>query len=83
MRTRVLLVIAASLVASAAMAESSSPPKLPKSAQPGKGLPVKGATSANSCAAYGAGFVKVEGTETCVKMGGAISIGVGGAVGGR
>jgi hypothetical protein len=37
----------------------------------------------NSCAAFGAGFVKVDGTDTCVKIGGAVSIGVGGAVGSR
>jgi hypothetical protein len=37
----------------------------------------------NSCAAFGVGFVKVDGTDTCVKIGGAVSIGVGGAVGAR
>jgi Porin subfamily len=37
----------------------------------------------NSCAAFGAGFVKVDGTDTCVKIGGSVSIGVGGAVGSR
>jgi hypothetical protein len=31
----------------------------------------------NSCAAYGPGFVKVEGTDTCVQVGGAVSIGAG------
>ena len=34
-------------------------------------------------AAYGAGFVKVEGTDTCVQIGGSIGIGVGGSVTGR
>ena len=33
--------------------------------------------------AYGPGFVKVEGTETCVKAGGAVGIGVGGSAGSR
>ena len=47
--------------------------------RPGKLLPVKRAHAGNSCAAYGPGFVKVEGTETCVKIGGAVSIGVGGS----
>lgn len=32
------------------------------------------------CAAFGAGFVEVEGTGTCVKIGGAFSVGVGGSV---
>jgi hypothetical protein len=44
---------------------------------------VKGASSGNSCAAYGPGFTKVEGTDTCVKLGGAVSVEVGGAVGPR
>jgi hypothetical protein len=37
----------------------------------------------NSCAAFGPGFVKVEGTDTCVKVGGAFSVGVSGAAGSR
>jgi hypothetical protein len=49
----------------------------------GKLLPLKRAASGNSCAAYGPGFVKLEGTETCVKVGGAVSIGVGGPAGSR
>ena len=44
---------------------------------------MKGASSATSCAAYGPGFVKVEGTDTCMQIGGAVSIGVGGAIGRR
>jgi Porin subfamily len=83
MRSRFPIVIAVSLVVSPAMAESSSPPKIPKPTQPGKPLPMKGAPSANSCAAYGPGFVRLEGTDTCVQIGGAISIGAGGAIGGR
>lgn len=38
------------------------------------------AASSNACAAYGPGFVAVEGSATCVKIGGAISVGVGGSV---
>jgi hypothetical protein len=34
----------------------------------------------NPCAVYGPGFAKIDGTETCIKIGGAVSIGVGGAV---
>jgi Porin subfamily len=49
------------------------------SAAPAKTLPLKGATSVNSCAAYGPGFVKVDGTDTCVKIGGSVSVGVGGS----
>jgi hypothetical protein len=39
-------------------------------------LPLKGAAQ-NSCAAYGPGFVKVAGSETCVRAGGAVSIEAG------
>ena len=49
----------------------------------GKVLPLKGARSANSCAEYGAGFVKVEGTNTCMKVGGAVSVGAGVSGGSR
>jgi hypothetical protein len=86
-RSRLTIVIVVSLLASAAMAQSSSPSKLSKPTQTGKTLPkplpIKEAPTANSCAAYGAGFVKLEGSDTCVQIGGAISIGVGGAMGGR
>ena len=36
---------------------------------------------ANPCAAYGPGFARIEGTETCIKIGG--SIGISGGVGGN
>ncbi|MBR1280529.1 porin [Bradyrhizobium sp. AUGA SZCCT0177] len=58
-------------------AEPSGHQKSGKSAPSDKLLPLKGATSSNPCAAYGAGFVRVEGTETCAKVGGAISIEAG------
>jgi hypothetical protein len=69
--------------AAALAAEQSGPQKSGKPAPAARLLPMKGATSGNSCAAYGAGFVKVEGTETCVKLGGAISIGAGTSSGSR
>jgi hypothetical protein len=78
-----LLIVVVSLLVSPAIAQSSSPPKIPKQAQSGKTLPMKRASSANSCAAYGAGFVKVEGSDTCVHIGGSISVETGGAIGGR
>jgi hypothetical protein len=46
-------------------------------------LPLKGASSGNSCAAYGPGFVKVAGSDTCVKAGGAVSVDVGRSSGAR
>jgi hypothetical protein len=86
--------VIAALSASPLMAQSSiSPqsrasqswasPKAPAKRAPDKVLPMKGTATVNSCAAYGPGFVKVEGTDTCVQIGGSIGIGVGGSVGGR
>jgi hypothetical protein len=69
--------------AAAVAAEQSGSQKSGKPVPAGKLLPIKGAASGNSCAAYGAGFVKVEGTDTCVKLGGAISIGAGASSGSR
>jgi hypothetical protein len=42
-----------------------------------KTVPLKGRTAGgNPCAVYGARFVRVEGTSTCVKLGGSIDVGV-------
>jgi len=38
-------------------------------------LPLKGTTGANPCSAYGQGFIRVESTGTCVKVGGSIDVG--------
>jgi Porin subfamily len=81
-RNGLRLIVVAALSASPLMAQSSTPPKTPKPV-PDKVLPMKGTARVNSCAAYGPGFVKVEGTDTCVQIGGSISIGVGGSTGGR
>ena len=53
----------------AAIAQDARPPKqLP--------APVR-AQKRNPCAEFGAGFVQAEGTSTCVKIGGSVSIGGG------
>jgi Porin subfamily len=80
MRNILLAIVLAVLPASAALSGSQKPDK---PAASGRLLPVKPAGSGNACAAYGAGFVKVEGTDTCVKVGGAVSIGAGSSAGGR
>jgi hypothetical protein len=84
MRNTLLAIVAVVLLpATMALAEPSSHRKPDKPAGTGRLLPLKGAAAGNSCAAFGPGFVKVEGTETCVKIGGAVSIGVGGSSGVR
>jgi hypothetical protein len=62
-----------------AAAEQPRQPKSGTSSPAVRQLPLKGANADRSCAAYGAGFVRVDGTQTCVKIGGAVSIGVGGS----
>jgi hypothetical protein len=49
--------------------------------QPAKPQPRQ--VKSNPCAAFGPGFVQVEGTSTCVKVGGGISVGGGIGAGGQ
>ena len=73
-----LAIMIALLPLGSASAEPSGGQKLDKSGTSDRLLAVKRPGGVNSCAAYGAGFVKLEGTDTCVKIGGAVSIGAGG-----
>lgn len=71
-----LLILVSLLATSAAAAEAL---RLPPAERPqaGKALPLKGAggaAKAGSCASYGPRFVMVEGTGTCVKVGGSVSV---------
>jgi hypothetical protein len=82
MRNILVVIVVALLPAASAAAEPSrAPPKNKAAALPSRLAPAK--HTVNACAAYGAGFVKIDGTDTCVKIGGAVSIGVGGAAGSR
>jgi hypothetical protein len=83
MQKSLLVMIAVVLPTAGAFAEQARLPKSGKAATSGKTLPLKRATSANSCAEYGAGFVKIEGTNTCMKIGGAFSLGAGVSAGSR
>jgi hypothetical protein len=83
MRNTLLAILVAMLPASIAAAEQSSSQKPGTPAASGRLLPLKGAGAGNSCAAYGPGFVKLDGTDTCVKIGGAVGIGVGSSSGSR
>ena len=76
MRTILFIVSAALLLASQAAAQPSSRLNFDQPAD-AKTLPVKPRKADNSCAAYGAGFVKLSDTNTCVKVGGSISVGAG------
>ena len=76
MRTIFPVIVVALLSASAAPAQQFRDDKPGK---PAKTLPLRPAKAANPCAEYGAGFVRVEGSSTCVKIGGSLSVGVGGS----
>jgi hypothetical protein len=68
------LLFIAAFAASPLMAQSRLLPKDSKRTSD-KVLPLKEPTTTNSCAAFGPGFVKVQGTDTCVQIGGSISVG--------
>lgn len=79
MRNVLLAILAMVLAAPSALAEQPRSQKPDKPAASARQLPLKGDRAGNSCAVFGPGFVKVEGTETCAKIGGAVSIGAGGS----
>ncbi len=83
MRKSLLVMMAVVLPAVAAAAEQPRIQKPGKAATSDKPLPPKRSNSANACAEYGAGFVKIEGTNTCMKIGGAVSVGAGVSSGSR
>jgi hypothetical protein len=83
MRSTLLLIVVALLPASMALAEQSSRQKSAKPTTSSRLLATKGASTGSTCAAFGPGFAKVDGTETCVKIGGAVSVGVGSSSGWR
>jgi hypothetical protein len=82
MRKLLLAILAATLPALSALAEQPVFPKPETAAKPGKLLPLKGA-SANSCAAFGPGFVRIAGSDTCMKVGGYVSTGASAYMGAR
>ena len=79
MRTFFLaLLVVAVLSPSAVLAASASHPR-PDSTTPRDPPPPAQRAAGNPCAAYGPGFVKVEGTDTCIRIGGSLSVDIGGA----
>ena len=82
MRTFFLAMIVALLSGSAVLADPANRTKLDYATPPDR-LPPAKSTAGNPCAAFGPGFVKVAGSDTCVKVGGAVRVDVGGAAGAR
>jgi hypothetical protein len=83
MRKSLLIMMAVVLASVAAAAEQPRPRKADGAATSGKLLPLKRSNSANACAEFGTGFVRIEGTSTCIKIGGAVSVGAGVSGGAR
>lgn len=83
MRKSLLVMMTVVLFSVAAAAEQPRSQKPGKAATSGKLLPLKRSNPANACAEYGAGFVKIESTNTCMKIGGAVSVGAGVSSGSR
>jgi hypothetical protein len=75
MRTIFPVILLAVLSASAASAQQF---REGKPAKPAKSLPLRPArAAANPCAEYGAGFARIEGSSTCIKIGGSVGVGAG------
>ncbi len=76
-----MLAVVLATLSSLALAEQAG--RKPKATPKGQLTPAQKAapprSASNPCAMYGAGFVRIEGTETCVRMGGSVGAGVGGA----
>jgi hypothetical protein len=75
MRKIVLAVVVAVLPAWVAVAQQSNQPRK----NPPKSKTLHPPVSGNPCAQYGPGFVKVAGSDMCVKIGGSVSIEAGGS----
>jgi hypothetical protein len=77
MRTILPVIILAVLSASSASAQQSRDGK-PRN--PATSVPLRPAkAAANPCAEYGPGFVRIEGSSTCMKIGGSFGAGIGGS----
>jgi hypothetical protein len=75
MRTIYPVIFLAVVSASAASAQQSRDRKPDKPS-----VPLRAAKpAANPCAEYGPGFVRIEGSSTCIKIGGGFGVGVGGS----
>jgi hypothetical protein len=76
MRHVFLIALAALMTASMqpASAQQSSEQNRSKAAT---SLPLRPKPAVNPCAEYGPGFVRMEGSSTCVRIGGNLSVGVG------
>ena len=71
-----LITLLGLITVSPALAEPPGHSAPDRSQSGGKVWVPKGTAGANPCAAYGPGFVRVEGAGSCVKVGGTLDVGV-------
>jgi len=74
---RHVFAIALALLAVSAPFAFAQQAREPRQDRPAASLPVRPKAAANPCAEYGPGFVRVEGSSTCIRIGGGIGVGVG------
>jgi hypothetical protein len=70
----VVLAAVCALAAGSASAQQRREQKLNK---PSASLSLRPKAAADRCAEYGPGFASIDGTSTCIKIGGSFSVGVG------
>jgi hypothetical protein len=68
---RTLLIALTVLALPLAASAEDKPPQRPQ--------PAPKQAKGNPCSAFGPGFAQVEGSTTCVRVGGALEVGVGGS----
>jgi hypothetical protein len=68
------VIMLVSVPASNAFAQTLTDPNPPKWSPPQAAAKSPSATNAKPCTGYGVGFVKVPGTDACVKIGGWMSV---------
>jgi hypothetical protein len=71
------------LIAVLVLSASSAPAQQSRDRKPEKAatsIPLRPARAAvNPCAEYGPGFARIEGSSTCMRIGGSIDVGIGGS----
>jgi hypothetical protein len=72
----IFLIMVLVLSASSAPAQQSPDRKPDK---PVASVPLRPKAAANPCAEYGPGFVRIDGSSTCMRIGGGIDVGIGGS----
>jgi hypothetical protein len=75
MRHRFLIALA--LMALSAAPASAQQFREQRQGKPATSLPLRPKAAANPCAEYGPGFIRIEGSSSCVKIGGNVSVGAG------